>query len=86
MKRAIDETVQNFSKRFNKVYDSILAYLKPPPGAAQMRYVEEFDYDLSILLRERESPSLEEMKNDVVKVEVNMIAAKKSKMGKTKLK
>ena len=51
-----------------------------------MRYVEAFDYDFSILLRERESPSLAEMKHDAVKVEVNLIAAKKSKMGKTKLK
>ena len=38
LKRAVDETVQNLSKIFNKVYDSIPAHLKPPPGAAQLRY------------------------------------------------
>lgn len=81
-----DESVQNFSKMFNKVFDSILAHLKPPQELAQMRYFESFDYEFSILLRETESPSLVEMKNDAVKVEVNMIAAKKSKMDKTKLK
>ena len=51
-----------------------------------MRYAEAFDYEFSILLRERESPSLAEMKNDAVKVEVNLIAAKNSKISKTKLK
>ena len=71
---------------FNKVYDSIPAHLKPPQALAQMRYVEASDYDFSILLRERESPTLVEMKNDAVKVEVNMITAKKSRMGKIKLK
>ena len=86
MKRVVDEIVQNFSKWFNKVYDSIPAHLKPPQALAQMRYAEAFDYYFSIMLRERESPSLAEMKNDAVKVEVNMIAAKNSKMGKTKLK
>ena len=86
LKRVVDETVQNFSKIFNKVYDSILSHLKPPPGAAQLRYVEAFDYDFSILLRERESPSLGEMLKDFVKLEVNKIEAKNSKMGKTKLK
>ena len=66
--------------------DSILARLKPTKSLAQMRYVEALDYEFSILLRERESHTLSEMKNDAVKVEVNMIAAKNSKMGKTKLK
>ena len=51
-----------------------------------MRYDEAFDYEFSILLRERESPSLAKMQNDAMKVEVNLIAAKNSKMGKTKLK
>ena len=51
-----------------------------------MRYDEAFDYKFSILLRVRESPSLEEMQNDAMKVEVNMITAKNSNMGKTKLK
>lgn len=31
LKRAVDETIQNFSKIFNKFYDSTLAHLKPPP-------------------------------------------------------
>ena len=68
------------------MFNSIPAHLKPPEALAQMRYVEAFDYGFSLLLRERESPTLAEMQSDAVKVEVNMIATKKSKMGKTKLK
>ena len=61
MKSVVDEIFQNFSKRFNKVYESIPAHIKPSVGAAQLRYAEEFDYELSIMLRQRESPSLAEM-------------------------
>jgi hypothetical protein len=85
LRRAPDETVQNFSKRFNKVYNSIPAHLKPPGALAQLRYAEAFDSDFSLLLRERESATLADMQNDAIKVEVNMLAAKKSKMAKTKI-
>ena len=67
LKRVVDETIQNFSKRFNKFYGSIPAHLKPPLGATQLRYAEAFDYEFSILLRERESRSLAEMQNYAVK-------------------
>ena len=86
LRRAPEETVQNFSKRFNKIYNSIPAHLKPPRALAQLRYVESFDSDFSLLLRERESATLADMQNDAIKVEVNMLAAKKSKMAKTKIK
>ena len=79
LKRVVDESIHKFSKRFNKLYDFIPTHLKPPQALAQMRYAEAFDYDFSILLRERESPSLAEMQNDAVKVEINMIAAKSKK-------
>ena len=75
--RAADEVVQKISKIFNKVLDSIPARLKAPKALAQMRYAKAFDYEFSIMLRERESPTLVEMKNDAVKVEVNLIAARK---------
>jgi len=86
LRRESEETVQKFSKRFNEVFNSIPAHLKPPEALAQMRYAEAFDYVIYLLLRERESATLAEMQSDVVKVEVNLIAVKKSKMGKTKLK
>lgn len=86
LRREPDETIQNFSKMFNKVFNSIPSRLKPPEALAQMRYTEAFDSDFSLLLRERESTTLVDMQNDAINVEVNMVATKKSKMGKAKLK
>jgi len=86
LRTAPNETVQNFSKRFNKLFNSIPVHLKPPEALAQMRYVEAFDSDFSLLHRERDSATLADMQNDAIKVEVNMVAAKKSNMGKAKLK
>ena len=54
LRRVVDESIKKFSKIFNKFFDSIPAHLKPPEALAQMRYAEAFDYDFSILLRERE--------------------------------
>lgn len=85
-KKATDELDQDFSKIFNKVYNYIPAHIKPPPGSSQLHYVEAFDNDFSNLLREREYASLADMKNDVVKFEVNMVATKRSTMGKAILK
>jgi len=86
LRRAPDETIHNFLKRFNKVFNSIPTRLKPLEALAQLRYAEAFDSNFSLLLRERDSATLADMQNDAIKVEVNMVAAKKSKMGKAKLK
>jgi hypothetical protein len=52
MNRSPDETVQDFSARFMKVYHTIHAKVKPPPKAAQLRYVDSFESDFALLLRE----------------------------------
>jgi len=77
LRRDRDETIQNFSKRFNKIYNSIPVHLKPPRALAQLRYAEAFDSDFSLLLKERDSATLADMQNDAIKVELNKIATKK---------
>jgi hypothetical protein len=56
MKRSPDETVQEFSARFMKVYHTIPAEVNPPPPpppkVAQLRYVDSFESDFALLLRE----------------------------------
>ena len=47
------ESVQDFSSRFMRSYDSIPAHVKPPPRAAQLHYVDAFDSDFALTLRER---------------------------------
>jgi hypothetical protein len=79
MIRSPDETVQEFSARFMKFYNSIPTEVKPPPRDAQLRYIDSFESDFSLLLRERRSTSLYDMMSDEIKVEVNIMASGKIK-------
>jgi hypothetical protein len=79
MRRSPDETVQEFSTRFIKVYNSIPTEVKPPPRVAQLRYVDSFESDFALLLRERRSTSLDDMMSDAIEVEVNLMASGKIK-------
>ena len=45
------ESVQDFSARFMRSYDSITTHVKPPLGAAQLHYEDDFDSDFSLTLR-----------------------------------
>jgi hypothetical protein len=80
MRKAPEETVHEFSAHFLKVYNSIPAEFKPPPGVAQLQYTDSFDSDFSLLLRERRSTSLDAIMSNVVEVEVNMMASGKIKL------
>ena len=62
-----------------RIYDSILDHVKPPPRAAQLHYIDAFDSDFSITLRERRWVKLTDMMNDVIEVEVNLMALGKIK-------
>ena len=41
------ETMQQFSARFNQVYNSMPANIRPPPGLALLHYQDDFDLDIS---------------------------------------
>ena len=62
-----------------RVYNSIPADIKPRVGAAKLHYVDAFDGDFALLLRERKSASLPAMFQDVLEVEANMMASGKIK-------
>ena len=62
-----------------RVYISIPADMKPSAGAAKLHYVEAFDNDFALLLRERKSASLPVMFTDALEVESNMMACVKIK-------
>jgi hypothetical protein len=79
MKKAPEETVHEFSAHFFNVYNSIPAKVKPPFGVAQFQYVDSFDSDFSLLLRERRSTSLDAIMSNVVEAKVNMMASGKIK-------
>ena len=73
------ESVHDFSSRFMRSYDSILAHVKCPHGASQLYYADAFDSDFALTLRERRSASLVDMMNDTIEVKVNLMASGKMK-------
>jgi hypothetical protein len=79
IKRSPNETIQEFSTRFMKVYNSIPIEVKPPLGTTQLQYVDSFDIDFALLLRERRSNTLDDMMIDAIEVEVNLMASGKIK-------
>ena len=53
--------------------------IKPSPGADKLHYVESFDNDFALLLRERKSVSIPVMFTDSLELEDNMMACGKIK-------
>ena len=58
LKRNTNESVQEFTTRFNKIYHSIPDNIKPPPGLALLHYLGSFDPDMAYQLRERNPSTL----------------------------
>lgn len=78
MKRNTNETVQEFTARFNLVYNSILDDIKPPPVLALLHYPDAFDPNMAYQLKEKDPATLEEMQLNAISVENNLLI-KKSK-------
>ena len=79
LRRAPNESVQDFSSRFKKTYNTIPADVKPPLGASKLHYADAFSSEFTLLLRERRSISLEDMMDDATEVEVNLSIPNKNK-------
>ena len=52
LRRKKDETIADFSKRFNKMYGRIPAEIKPSETSMKLTYSNAFDHEFSLLLRE----------------------------------
>jgi hypothetical protein len=79
LRKKNSETVLEFTQRFNKLYNNILAEVKPSQPAAKVTFVGDFDLDFSLLLRERISVDLTKMQDDAVEIESNIMASGKLK-------
>jgi hypothetical protein len=74
LKRKEGESVSDFSKRFNKMYNRIPAEIKPSEASAKITYSSAFDPDFCLLLRERRATTLAHMQDAAVEVESNILA------------
>ena len=79
MKKGGFEYVHEFSSIFMRVYNFIPVDIKPLVGVTKLHYVDYFDNEFSLLLRERKSTSLPIMFQDALEVEYNMVVSGKIK-------
>jgi hypothetical protein len=77
LKRKEGESVSDFSKRFNKMYNKIPDEIKPTETSAKITYASAFDPEFCLLLRERRSTSLAHMQDAALEVESNIVASDK---------
>jgi hypothetical protein len=73
LKRKEGESVSDFSKRFNKMYNKIPTEIKPSEASAKITYASAFDPDFCLLLRERRATTLAIMQDAAVEVESNIL-------------
>ena len=73
------ESIHEFSSQFMRVYNSILIDIKPLVGFAKIYYVDSFDGEFALLLREIKSTSIPVMFQNALEVEANMMASGKIK-------
>jgi hypothetical protein len=79
LKRKEGESVSDFSKRFNKMYNKIPTEIKPIEAFANITYASDFDPDFYLLLRERRATSLAYMQDATLEVESNILVVDRLK-------
>jgi len=84
LKRNFSEPVSDFIKRFNKLYHKMRANCKPLVLAAKSRFSKVLDDDFALMLRERTSRTLEDMKTNAIEVEANRVASTPLKLKEEK--
>jgi hypothetical protein len=73
LKRKEGESVSDFSKRFNKMYNKIIAEINPSEAFAKITYASAFDPDFCLLSREMRATTLAHVQDEAVEVESNIL-------------
>jgi hypothetical protein len=79
LRRENGESVSEFTKRFNKMFDKIPADIKPSDASTKITYSSAFDLEFFLILRERRSTTLSLMQDASLEVESNIMASQKLK-------
>jgi hypothetical protein len=77
LKRKEGESVSDFSKKFNKMYNKIPPEIKPFEASAKITYASTFDLDFCLLLRERRATTLAHMQDAAMEVESNILVVER---------
>ena len=75
LRRKKDETIADFSRRFNKMYGRIPGEIKPSETLVKLTYANAFDHEFSLHLRERRPIILLNMQQAALEVESNILAS-----------
>ena len=78
LRRHEDEAISSFNRRFASFYYNMPKELQPLENAVKIYYAAAFPPDLSLLLLERKSTTLQHMFTDCLEVEENLEMSKKS--------
>jgi hypothetical protein len=73
LKRKEGDSISDFSKRFNKMYNKIPIEINPSEEFAKITYASTFDLDFCLFLRERRATTLAHMEDAAVEVESNIL-------------
>jgi hypothetical protein len=73
LKRKEGESVSNFSKRFNKMYNKIPTEINLSKASMKITYANTFDPNFCLLLREMRATTMANMKDATVEVESNIL-------------
>jgi hypothetical protein len=76
LKRKSNETISTFSRNFSSIYLNFLKEIKPIEVASMIHYTTTLHPDLSFLLMERRTKSLQQMFNDAKGIQHNIQACK----------
>lgn len=79
IKRKQEENVVDFIKRFNNLYNGLLAEIKPPSAGKKVVFARAFELDFGFTLREKISPTLDQIQMDPLEIEANLTTTGQSK-------
>ena len=79
LKRKNGESLADFTKRFNKVYQKIPVEVKPPETTTMITFANAFDSKFALWLRVSKPSTLIAMQEATIEVESNLLASNKLK-------
>lgn len=85
IRRAPNDSIQDYCTRFNDIYNAIPAKIKLPPNLALIKFPDSFAVNISYQLREINIETLEQMRRNVVSVEANLLAKKEQTKNENKV-